>query len=108
MAKASLGYATVWEFRIRADRRAEFERHYGPDGTWVALFRRGDGYLGTQLLKDRKDPLRYLTIDRWSSAKACRAFRQKFAGPYASLDRDCANLTASELPLGEYDEAAPH
>jgi hypothetical protein len=38
------GYATVWEFRVRADRRAEFERHYGPDGSWVALFRRGDGY----------------------------------------------------------------
>ena len=100
------GYATVWEFRIRGDRRAEFERHYGPEGTWVALFRKADGYVGTQLLHDRSEPLRYLTIDRWKSLEDYRAFRERFAEPYASLDRSCEDLTTRETALGEYDEAA--
>jgi heme-degrading monooxygenase HmoA len=59
------GYATLWEFTVAAARQAEFEAHYGPDGTWARLFSRADGYLGTELLRDRADPLRYLTIDRW-------------------------------------------
>ena len=99
------GYATVWEFRIRGERRAEFERHYGPDGTWVALFQQAVGYVGTQLLRDRSEPLRYLTIDRWKSSEAYRAFRERFAEPYASLDRSCEDLTTRETALGEYDEA---
>jgi heme-degrading monooxygenase HmoA len=97
------GYATVWEFRVRADRRAEFERHYGPDGTWAALFRRGDGYIGTQFLKDRNEPLRYLTIDHWTGCDAYRAFRAEFPEPYASLDRECGELMTLETALGEYD-----
>jgi quinol monooxygenase YgiN len=100
------GYVTVWEFRVRDDRRAEFERHYGPEGSWAGLFRQAEGYLGTELLHDRSDPLRYLTIDRWESADACRAFRAEFAGPYSSLDAACEALTTHEAALGEYDLGA--
>jgi heme-degrading monooxygenase HmoA len=98
------GYTTVWEFSVRGDRQAEFEHHYRPDGTWVALFRRADGYIGTQFLKDRNDPLRYLTIDHWTGLEAYRAFRAKYAELYASLDRECEELTTRESALGEYDE----
>lgn len=100
------GYATVWEFRVRADRREEFERHYGPQGTWAGLFRQAAGYVGTELLHDRSDPLRYLTVDRWTGIEAYRAFRAEFAGPYAALDRACEGMTTHEAALGEYDEAS--
>lgn len=99
------GYATVWEFRVRADRREEFERDYGPGGSWAQLFRQAAGYVGTELLRDRSDALRYLTIDRWTSLEAYRAFRAEFAQAYAALDERCAGLTVHEAALGEYDPA---
>jgi heme-degrading monooxygenase HmoA len=97
------GFATLWEFRVSGDRRAEFEHHYGPQGSWVELFRKADGYVGTQLLHDRSLPSRYLTVDWWDSLEAYRRFRERFAEPYAALDRLCENLTTRETPLGEYD-----
>lgn len=100
-------YATVWEFLVQPARQAEFERHYAPGGSWSALFRQASGYLGTQLLHDRNDPLRYVTIDRWTSIEAYRAFRRQFAAQYQTLDREFEGLTTHEAPLGEYGENAP-
>ena len=102
----SAGYATLWEFAVRPGREAEFERGYGPEGAWAQLFRRARGYLGTELLRDCADPLRYVTVDRWESAEAFRAFRDAFAAEYARLDREFEPLTAREAPLGEFATAA--
>ena len=96
------GFAAVWEFSVRASRQAEFESHYGPDGSWTRLFRQSPGYLGTELWHDRADTLRYLTIDRWASVDAWREFHSRFATEYERLDRECAGLTALETPLGEF------
>lgn len=101
-------YAYLWEFHVQPECRAQFERHYGPEGTWAALFRQAPGYLGTLLLQDRSDPLRYVTIDRWQSLEAYRAFRARFARQYEELDRQCAGLTAREAPLGEFTSWRPH
>ena len=79
------GYSYVWEFEVRADRQAEFEAAYGPDGAWVALFREAAGYVGTLLLHDRERPLRYVTVDRWQSRREYLDFRARFAGRYAAL-----------------------
>ena len=96
--------AALWEFRVKADRQAEFERHYGPEGTWVTLFRRAPGYIETRLLQDRVEKLRYITIDRWQSSDAYRAFRARYSREYEELDRLCAGLTTHEASLGELDE----
>lgn len=98
-------YATLWEFVIAPSKQAEFEAHYGPDGTWARLFRRASGYAGSELLRDRADPLRYLTIDRWESREAWQAFRREHATEYESLDREFEGLTTREAPLGEYAPA---
>ena len=97
-------YVYVWEFDVLADRVADFERHYGPDGSWAQLFRRAPGYVGTALLQDRKVANRYVTIDRWRSEAAYRAFRTAFAAGYAQFDAECEALTGAERPLGEYRE----
>ena len=52
----------------------EFERVYGPEGEWTGFFRRGAGYVGTELLRDVETPGRYLVIDRWESREAYQAF----------------------------------
>ena len=99
-------YAYLWEFRTSAERRAEFERHYGTAGTWVQLFRQAPGYLGTTLLRDGADPLRFVTIDRWMSAADYESFRERFAREYAALDALCEHLTLSELLIGRFGEPA--
>jgi heme-degrading monooxygenase HmoA len=99
----TMPYAYLWEFRVRPERRTEFEGRYGPTGSWVALFRRAPGYLETLLLQDRADEVRYITIDRWQSVEAYRAFRARFAEDYEALDRECEGLTTHEAPLGEFN-----
>ena len=102
---ASGSYATLWEFTVLPARQAEFESHYGPGGGWETLFRQALGYIGTELLRDRMDPQRYLTIDRWESAEAYRDFRRRFAAEYERLDRGFEGLSTREAPLGEYAPA---
>ena len=86
-------------------KQAEFEAHYGPDGSWARLFRRANGYLGSELLRTARNPLRYLTIDRWASREAWQAFRREYAAEYERLDREFEGLTTREAPLGEYAPA---
>ena len=95
-------YACVWEFTVKAAHVEEFQRLYGPDGPWVVLFRQAAGYVDTLLLRDRTDPHRFLTIDRWKSADAHAAFRAACAAEYAQLDARCEELTVHESALGEY------
>ncbi len=95
-------YVYVWEFRVPADRRSAFLEHYGPDGTWVRLFRRARGYVGTELLHDLRAPDRFLTVDRWQGEPAYRQFREDFAQEYAALDQACEHLTERETLIGEF------
>jgi len=101
------GYVYIWEFFVRPGKEAEFVRHYGPDGTWVALFRRAPGYLETILLRNRENPSRFVTIDRWKSADAFAAFRSEFDREFTSLDEQCQELTTRENALGTYDLLPP-
>jgi len=99
------GFCAIWEFFAKAERQAEFERRYGPDGDWARLFRGAPGFIGLELLQDRDNPLRYLTLDRWASVEAYRAFHESHAAEYAALDRECQGLTEREAPLGEFGGA---
>ncbi len=98
------GYASVWEFRVQPSSQEEFEKHYGPNGTWAVLFSRSPGYLGTLLLRDSSEPLRYLTVDRWTGEAEYLEFRSRFAREYAELDRECESLTTHEAALGEFTD----
>ena len=94
----------VWEYRVPATSESEFRRNYGPEGTWVRLFRRSPGHIETLLLHDAATPGRYVTIDRWKSAEAYTAFRERFAGEYEAVDRRCEALTTHELSLGTFGD----
>ncbi|HEX5005036.1 MAG TPA: antibiotic biosynthesis monooxygenase [Gemmatimonadales bacterium] len=89
-------YCVVWEFRPAPGRAAEFEEAYGGAGRWARLFRRGEGYLGTELVVPTDSDGWYRTTDRWTSAAAYAAFRSAFAKEYQALDAACEALTAEE------------
>lgn len=92
----------VWEFRVKPGAIEEFENHYGPSGTWVSFFRKGDGYRETALLQDSSDPTRYLTLDTWDDEDSYRRFRETFAAEYAALDKVCAAFTTEERQVGQF------
>ena len=95
-------FVVVWQFEIAEDKIASFEADYSPDGAWAQLFRTSPEYLGTELLRDAYITGNYLTIDRWASEEAFRAFRKNHDAEYETLDRACDKLTSHEVRIGAY------
>jgi len=96
-------YVIIWEYQVRAEYVAEFEKIYSTGGTWAKLFQKSKGYLGTELLVDEGHPHRYITIDRWVSSKDYESFLSERKNEYADLDAQCAVLTERETPLGKWE-----
>ena len=94
-------HVILWRFRAAPGREAEFEAAYGDDGTWVRLFRTAPGFLGSELMRGT-DGI-YLTIDRWVSEDAYRAFRDARAEAYADIDAGCEALTIEETLIGSIE-----
>ncbi len=93
--------ALVFSYDVRD--AAEFERVYGSDGEWAAFFRRGRGYIGTELLRDLETAGRYLVIDRWQSADAYNAFVAEHGDEYMRRVDDTRFLYESELRFGTFE-----
>ncbi len=96
-------YVILWRFRPLVGRESEFEGAYGPSGKWASLFRKGDGYLGTELLRHSDDPREYLTLDHWASRDAYEKFRDRFSSEYRRLDDRLERLTEEEAPMGTFE-----
>ena len=92
-------FTVTWHFLPAPGREKEFLHAYGPDGPWVALFRRARGYLGTDLAPLPGNPGWYRTIDRWISEEDYRAFRAAFGVEYGVIDKACEQLTREERPV---------
>jgi quinol monooxygenase YgiN len=93
----------IWEFRVKPQHVAEFERHYSGKGPWATLFGSSPGYYGTKLLRDREDPLRFLTIDTWDDFAAYEGFRADHTDQYRELDSHFERLTGSERLVGIFE-----
>lgn len=89
------GYVAVWRYRVREEHRGEFERAYGPEGDWVALFATGEGYLGSELVRGAAVG-EYVTIDRWAASEAYATFLERRGDDYAALDGRLQYLTDDE------------
>ena len=96
-------FCIVWEFTAGPGCEAEFQEAYSPAGAWAALFRKSEGYLGTELLRDLERAGRYLTIDRWDSAASYENFRKEHGVEYTAIDERCRNLTTMERHVGSYE-----
>ena len=95
-------YVYIWAFKVHPEHVDAFGRHYREGGAWTQLFRRARGYVGTQLLRDATDPLRFVTIDTWHSVEDYETFRAEYASEYAELDRLCEGLTLEETLIGRF------
>jgi quinol monooxygenase YgiN len=94
----------VWEFIVREESLEEFMAAYGPQGSWVELFERAEGYLGTVLLLSDQASNKFLTIDRWKDVASYKDFRQRFVAEYLELDARLDALTISETRIGAFEE----
>ena len=99
-------YVYIWAFKVHPEHVDAFRLHYQEGGAWTELFRRARGYVGTQLLRDATDPLRFVTIDTWHSVEDYEAFRAEYASEYAALDRLCEGLTLEETLIGYFSSTA--
>jgi heme-degrading monooxygenase HmoA len=95
-------YIYLWAYEVSPEAVDDFCELYGPEGPWVALFRKAPGYLDTQLLEDRSQTGRFVTIDRWESEEAFSNFRAKFGDEFDRLDQLGERLTVRETPLGGF------
>lgn len=94
----------VWQFTAKQGKEEEFERIYGPNGDWAVLFRKADGYGGTELHKSHEIPRSYLVIDRWQSRDAFKQFKDRFNNEYRMLDVRCEELTEREEHVGDFSQ----
>ncbi|HZQ67440.1 MAG TPA: antibiotic biosynthesis monooxygenase [Terriglobales bacterium] len=95
-------FVVIWEFRVSAQQKERFEAAYGPQGAWAALFSQSNDFLRTDLVCDFQDPLRFLTLDFWTSRQAYESFRQQHAAEYKSIDQHCEAMTDSEREVGRF------
>ena len=93
--------ALVFRYEVR-DPEA-FERAYGPEGEWAEFFKRGDGYIGTELLRDLDEPDRYLVIDRWVTAAAYNDFLAAYNDEYMRRADETRLHYLQELRFGTFE-----
>jgi heme-degrading monooxygenase HmoA len=96
-------YLILWKFQVKAERITEFEQMYHSEGRWAKLFRKGIGYLGTELFRDFDDHQHYITVDRWTSVTDYELFLSKWKEEYEELDAQCTGLTKRETLLGKWE-----
>lgn len=89
----------VWRYRVSAEHRGEFEREYGPHGSWARLFARSPGFVDTTLYADVGSTSSYLTVDRFTDEAAWAAFRSGHAAAYEALGARLAHLTGAQEAL---------
>ncbi len=90
----------VWEFVVKEEARGQFELAYGPGGAWSKLFARCPGFRGTTLLRDTKNPGRYLTIDFWDTLAQREQMLAERKTEYSDLDAAFADWTETKTEAG--------
>jgi heme-degrading monooxygenase HmoA len=93
--------ALVFSYDV-ADATA-FEQVYGPEGEWAQFFRSGQGYIGTELLRDAELPDRYLVIDRWESTEAYNEFVESHRDEYMRRVDETTFHHVRELRFGTFE-----
>ena len=96
-------FIILWKFHAIPESRSEFESIYSPNGAWAQLFKKGTGYLGTELLRDAAHAHVYITLDRWASKRDYESFYSHYEREYRVLDAKCKNLTRGESLIGTWE-----
>lgn len=97
-------FTVIWKYEIREDTKAQFLALYGPTGKWVQLFKTGQGYLGTQLIRDVNVGNQYVTIDRWTSRDQYEKFLMDKWEELEWIDKEGEKLTINEIKIGWFED----
>lgn len=95
-------WSVIWQYKIKPEHRDEFEREYGPQGSWAVLFSRSKDYTGSYLHVSEEVPDSYLLIDTWNSKTAYEAFKKTFSAEYDSLSRQFEPFYETEDRIGTF------
>jgi len=93
----------VWEYMVRPDRVEEFESLYRPDGPWIELLKKSPGFVSTTLMRDTRDPLRYIIADRWMNPASYDQLIEDFASEYAALNERGERTHRAEHLIGRFE-----
>ena len=96
----------VREFVVKEEARGPFELAYGPGGAWSNLFAGCPGFRGTTLLRDTRDPRRYLTIDLWDSEAHRDQALVDRETEYADMQAYFEKWTESQVEVGTFNVLA--
>jgi heme-degrading monooxygenase HmoA len=96
----------VWEFVVKEEARGRFELAYGPGGAWSKLFARCPGFRGTTVLRDAKNPRRYLTIELWETEAQREQALAEHQAEYADLAAVFREWTQSKTEVGIFSVLA--
>ena len=96
----------VWEFVVKEKARGQFELAYGPGGAWSKLFTRCPGFRGTTVLRDAKNPRRYLTIDLWETESQREQALAESKAEYSDLEAAFDAWTESRTEVGIFSVLA--
>jgi heme-degrading monooxygenase HmoA len=92
----------IWEFVVKEEARGQFELAYGPGGAWSKLFARYPGFRGTTLLRDTKNPRRYLAIDLWETEAQREQVLAERKAEYSNLAAAFADWTEARTEVGVF------
>jgi heme-degrading monooxygenase HmoA len=98
-----MAYICIWEYEVKPELKESFINSYNSDGDWTKLFGRSQGYIRTELFRERAGANSYITIDYWESEKDYDEFMNKYFDEYNELDNRCESFTVSEIMIGSFD-----
>ena len=81
-----MSYLTIWEYKIKPEKKNIFEKLYSNIGKWVKLFKKFPGYIKTGLYRDISNPNKYITLDYWESKEAYYNFKELSKQEYLEID----------------------
>jgi heme-degrading monooxygenase HmoA len=96
----------IWEAIVKEEARGSFELAFGPGGAWSKFFAKSPGFRGTTLLRDIKDPRRYLTIELWDSEDQREQTLAERKSEFAELDNPFGGWTESRSEVGVFKSLA--
>jgi hypothetical protein len=100
-----MSFVYIWEYKVHESQIQAFEVAYGRDGEWMRLFMRDPSHIQTELLADSSNPVRFLTIDHWSTRAAFAEFRERFSSEFDAIDNSYAQYTIEERHVADFDLA---
>ncbi|MEK7262917.1 MAG: antibiotic biosynthesis monooxygenase [Bacteroidota bacterium] len=97
------GVIIIWEFLVKKECEVQFIQRYNAEGVWVQFFRKGNGFMRTELLRDVENSLRFVTMDYWNSIAEYEFFRREHLHEYNNIDEQSEALTQQENFIGIFE-----